>query len=342
MQKLLSLKLLSKSARNLSNNSSSFQSICSKNLFSLSNTNPNHLHTYPCLGQPRQFFSHFTTSSHSWKSQNGFPEKIYGFLSNPILVKKLLPNTLLKGPSKGLIDSRVGFLRAQFQRRSFDFNTSFESHRRGWQSWFQRLTADGVTLGLILANVAVFMLWRIADRKFMRNNFTISLENFRSGRVHTMITSAFSHIEAGHLISNMIGLYFFGMSIGKVFGPEYLLKLYLSGAVVGSVFYLVHHAFMAPSSKGQRMWGLDPSRTRGLGASGAVNAIMLLDIFLFPKSTLYLEFIIPVPAILLGIFLIGKDMVRILEGDSQISGSAHLGGAVVAAIAWARIRRGRF
>lgn len=35
------------------------------------------------------------------------------------------------------------------------------------------------------------------------------------------------------------------------------------------------------------------------GASGAVNAIMLLDIFLFPKATLYLEFIIPVPAILL-------------------------------------------
>lgn len=35
------------------------------------------------------------------------------------------------------------------------------------------------------------------------------------------------------------------------------------------------------------------------GASGAVNAIMLLDIFLFPKKTLYLDFIIPVPAVLL-------------------------------------------
>lgn len=138
---------------------------------------------------------------------------------------------------------------------------------------------------------------------------------------------------------------------------------------------------------------------------------MLLDIFLFPKATLYLQFFIPVPAILLvrstliaqwfavhyekslrvlvvslqGIFLIGKDMLRILEvwclieclnfsiqlhlqffslfnkhvpglllldkfikfmcslqNDSQISGSAHLGGAAVAALAWARVRRGRF
>ncbi|KAE9467148.1 hypothetical protein C3L33_00943, partial [Rhododendron williamsianum] len=116
--------------------------------------------------------------------------------------------------------------------------------------------------------------------------------------------------------------------IGRVFGPEFVLKLYLAGAVCGSIFYLVHHAFMAPSSKN----GRNPSRTPGLGASGAVNAIMLLDMFLFPKSTILVEFIIPVPAILLGIFLIGKDMLRILQGDSHISGSAHLGGAVVAAV----------
>lgn len=39
------------------------------------------------------------------------------------------------------------------------------------------------------------------------------------------------------------------------------------------------------------------------GASGAVNAIMLLDMFLFPKSTILVEFIIPVPAILLVTFI---------------------------------------
>lgn len=58
---------------------------------------------------------------------------------------------------------------------------------------------------------------------------------------------------------------------------------------------------------------MDPSRTPGLGASGAVNAIMLLDMFLNPKATLYFDFIIPVPAMLLGIFLIGKDILRIIE-----------------------------
>lgn len=258
-----------------------------------------------------------------------------GFLSNPSISTKLL--LLRNSPSTG--QTIVKGLRAPFARRNFHSNFSFDSNPR---SWFQWLTTDGVVLGLILTNVAVFLLWRIADPSFMKKNFMISLDNFRSGRIHTIITCAFSHIDVGHIISNMVGLYFFGTSVGSTFGPKYLLKLYLAGAVGGSVFYLVHHTLMAPSSKGKHMWSFDPSNVPGLGASGAVNAIMLLDIFLFPKKTLYFDFIIPVPAILLGIFLIGKDMLRITEGDSQVSGSAHLGGATVAAVAWARIRKGHF
>ncbi|MCD9644187.1 hypothetical protein HAX54_032335 [Datura stramonium] len=50
------------------------------------------------------------------------------------------------------------------------------------------------------------------------------------------------------LICNLRGsLMHLALVIGSVFGPEFLLKLYLSGAVAGSVFYLVYHAFMAPS-----------------------------------------------------------------------------------------------
>ncbi|XP_030455441.1 RHOMBOID-like protein 12, mitochondrial isoform X1 [Syzygium oleosum] len=252
-------------------------------------------------------------------------------------------SALLRSPLERLVNSGAGFYRAPspFNSRS-GFSGSFDSYRRGWKSWFRRLTNDNVVLGLIIANVAVFMLWQIADRSFMMKNFTISLDNFKSGRLHTMITSAFSHMTMEHLIYNMIGLYFFGYNIGRNFGPEFLLRLYLAGAFGGSMFYLVHHAFMHSQSKGQGMFSIDPSRMPGLGASGAVNAIMLLDIFLFPKATLYFDFIIPVPAILLGIFLVGKDVLRMIEGDSEISGSAHLGGAAVAAITWARLRKGRF
>ena len=97
----------------------------------------------------------------------------------------------------------------------------------------------------------------------------------------------------------MIGLYFFGYNIGRIFGPKYLIKLYLAGAIGGLVFYLVHHAILSLSFNGQATWMMDPSKTLGLGESGAVNDTMLLDIFLNPKATLYFDFILPVPAMLL-------------------------------------------
>ncbi|KAL1070113.1 hypothetical protein V6Z11_D12G311100 [Gossypium hirsutum] len=246
------------------------------------------------------------------------------------------PSEVFKQKSFGLQSS---VFRPQIPKSRFGFGPNRGLLKSRWRLWFQRFSASDMVLGLVLTNVAVFLLWRIADRRFMMDNFMVSLDNFKSGRLHTLITSAFSHIDIEHIVSNMIGLYFFGYNIGRIFGPEYLLRLYLAGAMGGSVFYLVHHAFLA---KGQATRMMDPSRTPGLGASGAVNAIMLLDIFLNPKATLYFDFIIPVPAMLLGIFLIGKDILRIIEGNSHISGSAHLGGAAVAAIAWARLRRGRF
>ncbi|KAL7153069.1 hypothetical protein ABFS83_04G140500 [Erythranthe nasuta] len=245
------------------------------------------------------FYHHSTLPHcHIWKSytHNGVSGMIRNrFHSGSALYRSAFANTLLKGRSKFPV---------KIHTRSFF--RSFDSQYGGWRSNFRRLTTDGVVLGLIVTNVAVFLLWRIARPQFMVNNFMISVDNFTSGRIHTLITSAFSHTDMWHLISNMVGLYFFGTSIGRSFGPEYLLKLYLSGAIAGSIFYLAYHALIAPLFQSNQMLFTDPSKIPGLGASGAVNAIMLLDIFLFPSKTLYLDFIIPVPAILLGVFIIGK------------------------------------
>ncbi|KAL2465080.1 RHOMBOID-like protein 12 [Abeliophyllum distichum] len=279
--------------------------------------------------------------SHSLKSytSGGVLQKIrYGvFFSNPILAKRFFSKTLLKGQSKCPVNVKRNF-------------HSFDSRRHGWRSVFQRLTTDGVVIGLIITNVAVFLLWRVADPRFMMKKFhDIRRQFYKWTAAHLFIGNnvVYSALEG---VENLFVLSFFKSQkekvlMGRAFGPEYLLKLYLSGAVVGSIFYLVYHAFIAPSFERNQMLGMgsiDPSKIPGLGASGAVNAIMLLDIFLFPTKTLYFDFIIPVPAILLGIFLIGKDILRILEGDHRVSGSAHLGGATVAAIAWARSKRGRF
>ncbi|KAK9669100.1 hypothetical protein RND81_13G109200 [Saponaria officinalis] len=265
--------------------------------------------------------------------------KTHAFFSNHVFFKQFSSISHFKGPINSFLGSRICMIRSQFPK--FKLSNWSSSHKSNWSSWSQGYSTDNIVLGLIVANTAVFVLWRVLDRNFMYKNFTISVDNLKSGRIHTLITSAFSHIDLGHIASNMIGLYFFGSNIGRYLGPEYLLKLYFAGAVVGSIFYVVHHAFIVKMFQKHGTFGRDPSKVPGLGASGAVNAIMLLDIFLFPKATLMFDFFIPVPAILLGIYLIGQDVLRMLEGDQQISGSAHLGGAAVAAAAWLRLKKGR-
>ncbi|XP_033131481.1 rhomboid-like protein 16, chloroplastic isoform X2 [Brassica rapa] len=81
-----------------------------------------------------------------------------------------------------------------------------------------------------------------------------------------------------------------------------------------------------------------------LGAEGPLYAITLLDIFLYPKVTTYFAFIFRVP-IMMGILALGQDLVKVLEGKkkSLTIASIHMGGgAMVAAIAWRQIRKGRF
>ncbi|PRQ23646.1 hypothetical protein RchiOBHm_Chr6g0263661 [Rosa chinensis] len=41
------------------------------------------------------------------------------------------------------------------------------------RTWLRRLSSGDMVLGLVVANVAVFLLWRIADPIFMYKNFTI-------------------------------------------------------------------------------------------------------------------------------------------------------------------------
>tara|TARA_B100000401_G_scaffold413923_2_gene334435 strand:+ start:66 stop:359 length:294 start_codon:yes stop_codon:yes gene_type:complete len=81
-----------------------------------------------------------------------------------------------------------------------------------------------------------------------------------------------------------------------------------------------------------------------LGASGAVNAIVLLNALVFPTNTIYLNFFIPMPNWLFAALFLSRDLygARLGLGGSSTGHAAHLGGAGVGAAAWAWMRYGRF
>lgn len=75
----------------------------------------------------------------------------------------------------------------------------------------------------------------------------------------TWLTAAFLHASTGHLLGNMVFLFLFGFSVEPGPGRWRYLAFYLLGAVGGSL--------MAG-------WAYAGQGSYGLGASGAVSALM--------------------------------------------------------------------
>eukprot|EP00899_Mesostigma_viride_P000665 jgi/Mesvir1/1059/Mv17580-RA.1 len=171
---------------------------------------------------------------------------------------------------------------------------------------------EDIIWGLIGANCAVFAavnLHFIGWPTFLRH-FTVSAQNLQGLRLHTLVTHAFTHADIWHLGSNMLALYFFGSEMVGILGPSGFLKLYLGAGAVAGLAHVVYHSLYVPWSKGYPRAISDPA---ALGASGAVNAVVLLNTLMFPTRIIYLNFFIPVPAILLA----GLYLYRDLEGLFQ-------------------------
>ncbi|MEZ4319408.1 MAG: rhomboid family intramembrane serine protease [Myxococcota bacterium] len=187
--------------------------------------------------------------------------------------------------------------------------------------------SPNVLWGLMGLNVLVYTLWHtvgIDHPALFRAHLTVSWESVAAGRLWTLLTSELSHVDATHLLANLLGLYVFGLPVLQVLGGRGLAGLYVFGALAASLGFVA--------------WGaLTGDPAVALGASGAVSAIAVCYALWFPRRTLLLMFFIPLPAWLavlafivldvLGLFVSGVDGL-LMGRDVRIAHSAHLGGAV--------------
>eukprot|EP01023_Acetabularia_acetabulum_P013297 TRINITY_DN16366_c1_g1_i1.p7 TRINITY_DN16366_c1_g1~~TRINITY_DN16366_c1_g1_i1.p7 ORF type:complete len:120 (+),score=18.21 TRINITY_DN16366_c1_g1_i1:487-846(+) len=117
-------------------------------------------------------------------------------------------------------------------------------------------------------------------------------------------------------------------------GGRKLWMLYLCGALVSSMSHIG-----AEMMQRRGVWGISPA----IGASGAVNALAVFACLLQPTATVYVYGIVPMPFWMVGLVWLYIDISG-LSKDSGIAYAAHLGGAMVGALAYAlfRMRGGRF
>ena len=134
------------------------------------------------------------------------------------------------------------------------------------------------------------------------------------------LTYGFAHATPGHILGNMIGLFFFGRAAEAVYGPKKFLWMYITAIIAGSLIWFI---------------GAIASGSRGtlVGASGGVAAVVILFCINFPNQKVYLLFLpfVGIPAWLLGVFLVGSDLFGKFGGSaSPIAFTVHLVGAAYA------------
>jgi len=137
----------------------------------------------------------------------------------------------------------------------------------------------------------------------------------------TWLTHGFTHaaidseIGIWHIAGNMLTLFFLGRPIEQRLGRWEFLKFYLLAILAGGAgFFLVKF-----------LTGWAPGSV--VGASGAVSGVVALFIFYYPRQTLLIWGILPMPAWLLGVIMLLMNMKYAIVPGSGISWEAHLAGA---------------
>ena len=139
------------------------------------------------------------------------------------------------------------------------------------------------------------------------------------------LTAGFAHSpeQFEHILFNMLVLFFLGRDVEQAYGPKEFLRLYLIMVVFASVVWNVANRL-----------GGTPGYIGAYGASGAIAGVVILYALNFPRRTLLLFFVIPMPAWLLGILIVILDMAGAFNvgGRENVAYSMHLAGAAFAVI----------
>ena len=174
---------------------------------------------------------------------------------------------------------------------------------------------QGFNLGavefLIIANLIFFIATSI--RPSIIYLFGFQPANFLNAP-WTTVTSMFLHASIGHILGNMITLYYFGNYLTALVGERNFFIVYFLGGIVGCIFCI----FLLPP--------FGPV----VGASGAIFAVGGALAVMRPRLSVY---VFPIPApVPLWVAVVGGFLIMTVLFLSSIAWQAHLGGLAIGAL----------
>lgn len=161
-------------------------------------------------------------------------------------------------------------------------------------------------LRLIVANVGVYFLTVASPRLLSLLAF---LPRLALREPWTILTYQFAHAGLGHLLFNMLGLYFFGSRLEEHLGARRFLGLYFASGIAGGLL-----SFLNPNAP-------------IVGASGAIFGVFYGFARFWPRERVYVWGVVPVEARVLVLVMTVLALLGGLGfGGAGIANFAHLGG----------------
>jgi membrane associated rhomboid family serine protease len=203
-----------------------------------------------------------------------------------------------------------------------------------------------VTVGLIAANIAIFLLQNIEPGQTVAASFAVvpsellqvgilggpahgTYDRLDVPEGYTLLTYMFLHADILHLASNMLFLWVFGDNIEDAMGHLRFFFFYVLCGIAGGLV----HAYMLPSSK-----------LPLIGASGAVAGVIAAYLILHPRVLVWVLAFRFIPlrisaAWVLGIWVATQLFMVLLNQPDQVAWWAHVGGMAAGAVLIIFLRR---
>lgn len=199
-------------------------------------------------------------------------------------------------------------------------------YRQEPQPGVSAYTPRTVVAAIIVVNVAIWLIDSLTEGRLSEQMAVHPFTLTRPWLWWEFLTAGFAHSpsDVNHILFNMLGLFFLGRDVEDRYGPKEFSRVYLAMVIFASIVWCVVSRFTG-------------SDTPAYGASGAVTGVVILYILNFPHRTLLLFFVIPVPAWLVGVLLIGMNLFGASgHADPHIAYSMHLAGAALAFVYYQR------
>lgn len=192
-----------------------------------------------------------------------------------------------------------------------------------------------LSLTLIITGITVIVsLWAFSRPEKVQDMLMNPYLVTHQRQYHRLLLHGFIHADYIHLFFNMFVFYQFGEVVEQVFTNQQAFNTVIGpehwwGPLTGKFLFVFLYvgAILAATIPSMLKHRNNPSY-QSLGASGAVSAILIVFILMFPMAQLALFFIIPMPAFVAGILFFVYESYMNKRGRTGVAHDAHLYGAL--------------